>query len=176
MKAKKILLLYGMAMLLATNAVAVTNIVYSINATPPQVYKTGQRLMLNVVFDTAPDARGFAHLRFISQDPKSVASPAISMLLNANGAFDMVPVGRAPVVSLHNLSAGGIASRHNVAVQVYLAANSTTFRGGYAATWPHPLETADITGNIEVVFCGEGMTLASLDVRWTTNPTLFILK
>jgi len=153
-----------------------TNIVYTIHATPPQVYATGQRLMLNLSWDVAPNARGFAHLRFLSQDPESIASPAFSMLINANGTFDMVQADRAPVLNLQNLTASGAAASHAVAVQVYPSANTTKFAGDYFAIWPHRLDTAAVSGNVEVLICGEGLSLATMGVRWTTNPTLFLLK
>ena len=160
---------------LASDA-ATTNIVYTLNATPPSVYTTGQRLVLNLQWQTEAHAKGFLHVRLLSQNPDSATSPALSALLNANGSFAMVPAGRGIVLLPQNLTAGNAAARHSVAIQLYPSANSTTFRGDYVATWPHPLETAALSGSVEVVFCGEGMSLATLSARWQPSPTLFLVK
>ena len=170
------IILAGAALLATASHGQTTNIVYSINATPPIVYTAGQRLMLRVVWQTSPHATGFAHIRLTSQNPESATSPAMSVLLNADGSFAMAPADRGLVLNLQNLTAGGAATRHNVAVQVYPSANATKFAGDYSAIWPHPLDTTAISGSAEVVICGEGLSLATLSARWTTNPTLLLVK
>ena len=155
---------------------ATTNIVYTLNTTPPQIYKANQRLMLRISWQTSPHATGFAHIRLLSQNPESATAPALSALLNADGSFDMVPAGRGLALRLPNLTAGNTAASHTADIQIYPSLNSTKLAGDFSATWPHPLDTAAISGSAQVVMCGEGITLATVSARWQPNPTLFWVK
>jgi len=152
---------------------AVTNVVYTVNPAPPIVYQTGKRLMLDVAWEVGENARGFIALRFVTQEPESVASPVFSAVLFADGNFDMVPQNRAAKMDLQSLVASG-AARHTRAVQLYPSANATKLAGDFSGVWTERVE--DVSGDVEVVICGEGISLATLQTRWTTNPTLFLLK
>ena len=164
------------SLLLAASAAAATNIAYTVHAAPPQVYTSGHRLVFNVSWDTAPGARGFAHLRLLSQNPESAASPALSMLLHADGSFEMVRADRAPILNPSSLVAGNTAPSHAAAIQVYPSPTHTRFAGDYAAAWPHTLDANAISGSVEILLCGEGISLATPVARWQPTPTLFLLK
>jgi hypothetical protein len=87
----------------------------------------------------------------------------------------MVPENRAATLDAQSLAAGGVAAIHTAAVQLYPAANATKLAGDFSGIWTNRVE--DVTGGVEVVICGEGLSLATPPrARWTTNPTLFLVK
>ena len=167
---------YGAAMMLATIGEAVTNIVYAVEPEAPQVCKAGQRLMLNVAWKVGENARGFVMLRFVSGEPECAASPAFSMMLCVDGSFDLLPPDSAAKRTGRELRASR-ADTHTASVQIYPSAHATKFAGDFSGAWPRPLDCAGVRGNVEVVVCGEGISLATPPrVRWTANPTLFLVR